>query len=427
MSSAVPFAGSARSPAIDLIALLERRAGAERGELAQGRLKQFRPAVHGPQRELARLALLAAPPRRRGHGVRLRVLPVVQPAHEKTTAVRRVVEGNARVVVLSPVEPRRVVREAIVPRVLLEARPVEVTNVGRGQAAAPEPARVRADEHHPLAAGGVAVDVEREQAGHLVLAALRRERPPLAQERPRPEICRGVDRHLVIVRQRDRHHPPFGRLVPEDVRVAELARPDVDDRIPGVKRERAALVEAVRKRLRLVPAPSRRVDRHHRRMARRPEAARVLRVDDDTAREDALAVGLARDRDGELLPVQQVRADGVPPDDAAARSGLIEKMPLAGVVHESVRIVHEQIRLREVKLRPPRLLIEGIRLRRRPDGRAAQQQRGRRGKCAGDSVHRRSRRRCRSFHCARTPPNSSRRQFARPLVASNFELLTSNF
>ena len=68
----------------------------------------------------------------------------------------------------------------------------------------------------------------------------------------------------------------------------------------------------------------------------------------------------SRERHRQMLPVQHVAADGVPPAHVpplgAERVVLVEEVVLALVVDEPVGIVHEVARRREVEPRPQRLV-----------------------------------------------------------------------
>ncbi len=196
---------------------------------------------------------------------------------------------------------------------------------------------------------------------------------------------------MLQCRQHRDHHPLLLRFVPEHLRVAEVAelvgvrcRRQRDDRVAGVLRPGAAAVDAVGERLRLrarlhVLAVGQRQGlrvqagehRHHRRLAGPPEAAGVLQVHHRAAGEEHLGhvarsilLGLQRDR--QLVPAQQVTADGVAPGHVAplvaVRVVLVEEVVLAVVVDEPVRVVHPVLGRRELELRAVGLAEVGRRV-----------------------------------------------------------------
>ena len=282
------------------------------------------------------------------------------------------VTGRRPALVARPVEAReqrarrwRVVAGDVVGA---ERRAVEVADEVLHARAAGDPARVEADQHHPLGLVALAVDLEREQVRALPGAADRVGGPEIAQVRPRLEVLRAVDRDFALHGLDGDHSPFAGWLVPEHLRVAELAVEVVEHRVTGVLGPGPTAVGAVGQRLILVVRPRARVDRHHRRVAARAEAARVLVVDHRATREDRL-VSLLRDRDGQLLPVHEIAADRVTPRHVAPRVPervvLVEEVILALVVDEPVGVVHPVLGRSEMKLRPVELLVAGgVRSRR---------------------------------------------------------------
>ena len=167
----------------------------------------------------------------------------------------------------------------------------------------------------------------------------------------------------MLVRQHGDHDPAPRRLVPERLRIAEVLQAQIEHRVLGVLRPRPAAVVAVGEVLRLLAVSVSRVDGDEARAVGprcRAKPARVVPVDDDAAREDHHPVGFVQG-DRQVLPVQQVGADGVAPAHMAPllaqRVVLVEQVVLALVEDEPVRVVHEVARWREVELRPQWLVI----------------------------------------------------------------------
>ena len=228
-----------------------------------------------------------------------RLLPgkraVCRPASERR-AGRRPAAVVGALEVGEDVTGRRRVRLRVVSR---EALAVEVADEVLRRRAAGDPARVEVDDHHPLGLLALAVDREREQVRALPDAAGRVGRAEVAEVRPVLEVGRAVDGDLALDRLGDDHPPLVRGRVPEHLRVAELARADVEHRVAGVALEGAAAVGAVGQRLRLRAGLRRGVDRHHRRVRARPEPARVVLVDHRAAREHQL-IALLGDRHRQL-------------------------------------------------------------------------------------------------------------------------------
>ena len=161
----------------------------------------------------------------------------------------------------------------------LEAGAVEVAEEVLHARAAGDPAGIEADDHDPLLVAPVAVDRQLEQVGALPGAADRVGRPEVAQVPPALEVLGPVDRDLALNGLDDDHPPLSVGLVPEHLRIAELAVGVVEHRVAGVLRPGPPAIGAVGQRLLLVIRVCARVDRHHRRVAARAEAARVPVVD----------------------------------------------------------------------------------------------------------------------------------------------------
>ena len=167
----------------------------------------------------------------------------------------------------------------------------------------------------------------------------------------------------------DHHGPAPGGLVPEDLRIAELLGADVQDRVPVVVQvPGAALVRGVGQGLGLVAADvGPRPHRDHGRVVRAAQAGGVLGVDDGRAREHPVLGGV-RDCHAQLLPVDQVLGDGVPPGHVAPVRAfgvvLVEHVVLAVVVDEPVGVVHPVLLRGVVGLRAPLLAgLAGVRNR----------------------------------------------------------------
>ena len=319
-------------------------------------------------------------------------LPAAGPLAERIARRRPRPEGRVLEAGVELAGRRRVLTEDVVGA---EGRAVEVADEVLHARAAGDPAGIEADEQHPLR---LAVDLEREQVRAFPRSADGVGRAEVAHVRPSLEVRRAVELHLVLQRLDDGHHPLALRRVPEHLRVAELARADVEHRIARVLRPRASAVGAVGQRLRLRPRPRAGVDRNHRRVAPAPEAARVPPVDDGAAREDRL-VALLRDGDGQVRPVHEVAADGMSPGHVPPRAServvLVEEVVLAAVVDQPVRIVHPVGGRREVELRPVGLPVRRAVLRGRRSSEADHERHGQRDAAqAPPTVHDRPSRLC---------------------------------
>ena len=99
------------------------------------------------------------------------------------------------------------------------------------------------------------------------------------------------------------------------------------------------------------------------RAGRFAQSAGVVPIHDGAARKDHLTV-LFGQRNRQMLPVDQVAADGVSPAHMAPFIAegivLIEQVILALVEDHPVRVVHEILFGREVELRPPRFVVKGL-------------------------------------------------------------------
>ena len=265
------------------------------------------------------------------------------------------------------------------------------------------PTRRGASSHvhveHPPRAAGLAFHGQLEEVRALpqpVHGALGAE---VAERFPAPEVGGGVEADLLLVGERDHHHPAAGGLVPEDLGVAEVPGPDVEHGVPPVLAPRPAGVHAHREVLRLAVVAVPGVDRDEAGgRVGAAEPARVPPVVDGAAGEGHDAVLLPQG-EGEVAPAQHVGARRVPPahvpPDVALGVVLVEEVVLAAEVHEPVRVVHEVARRREVVERPPGV----ARLRGRRDDRAWQQ--GRREQRSQD-------RPCHSFAPAEPAPPVTR-------------------
>ena len=139
---------------------------------------------------------------------------------------------------------------------------------------------------------------------------------------------------------------------------ARIAAAVTDDRVVFVLRKRHAAVEAVREAF---AAPGRGEVNQQRGIFRRAEAGGVLRVEERASREAEVILSLRGEGDRQLLPVQQVVADGVPPVDVAPLRCLrvvlkVHVIP-AAQHDEPVRVVEPAPACREMKLRTRRNLL----------------------------------------------------------------------
>ena len=313
-----------------------------------------------------------------GRGIRPRAVPPVAG-----------LVGDGPALVAAAVEPgedlagrQRVIRHRALRR---EGRAVEFADEVLAAGAAGHRTGVEVHDEHPLGVRRVAVDREREQVGALPDAAGRVGRAEVAEVRPRLQVVAAGEHDLVLQGLDGDHHPVrlarLGVGVAEHLRIAEVRRAAVVDRVALVLRPRQAVVEAVGERLGLLSGVGRvrlrvgaRVDRDHGRVLGRAESGAVGLVDHDRAGEDVLdrtplVVERLGDRERLLLPVHEVGAGGVAPAHVApagaVRVVLEEQVPGAVVVDQAVGVVHPVPLGREVQVRPVLLL------RRRNVGRRA--------------------------------------------------------
>ena len=131
-----------------------------------------------------------------------------------------------------------------------ERRAVEVADEVLGARAAGDPTRVEADEHDPLDVVRIAVDRQGEEVRALPDAADGVARAELGEPGPLLEVGRRPEIRTLCSSGDHRHHPPLvRRRVPEHLRVTELARADVDDRVARVLGPGLTVVGGVRQRL----------------------------------------------------------------------------------------------------------------------------------------------------------------------------------
>ena len=245
---------------------------------------------------------------------------------------------------------------------------VEIADeVLRGRATI-RPARIDAQQQHPARLAG-SLDADREEIGTLPHAAVRGDvAAKFTDLCPHLEVRRREEPHPITGGQ---HHDPLLRsFVPDDLRVAKVAQPRIGDH--GIADElgpRATPIVAPGETLCLeqVGLPcllhGHVVVREHRdegRLAADTEAAGVFPVHHCAAAEDqTMRVGI--ERDGQVLPAHEIRADGVAPvhgtPGGAFRIMLIEQMIFAVVEHHAVGIIHPLGRRREVILRPMRFAV----------------------------------------------------------------------
>ena len=282
-------------------------------------------------------------------------------AAERVTGGRPVAEG-AGLEVLYDGAARRGVGGAVVGGELLA---VEVADEVLGAGAARDAAGVEVDRQHPLGLLRVAVHGQREQVRALPHPAGGAGRAEVAQVGPVLEVRGAVEGDFVLVGEGDRHQPALGGGVPEHLRVAEVVRADVEDRVAGVLGPGGTAVGAVGEGLLLLAGRLLRTGVHgdQGRVLPGPEAGGVVLVQHHAAGEDHFLVVL-RNGQRELLPVGQVGADGVAPGHVApgvaGRVVLEEQVVPALVVDQSVGVVHPVLGRGEVELGPVLLVVEGV-------------------------------------------------------------------
>ena len=333
--SAAP--GSARPASIGC----PSRVGAPRRQLAEWRLHEADAVGRPAQRELARKRLDAAPRRR---GLDVGVGPVAHPPDPQPPAVGRrdVLVGQAGVEVLAVVHPERQAVGVVVD----EARAVERADEVLRARAADAPARVEVHVEHPAHVLRVAVDRQREEVGALPRAAGGACGAEVAQHLPALEIGRGEEPHLALAREHADHDPALRGLVPEHLRVAMIAARQIEHRVARVLRPGAPAIVAERQVLRLPLLGVARVDRDEARRARAvPHSPLVFEASTTALPEKIMMPSSSRMASGQMLPSQQVAADGVAPAHmpplVALGVVLVEEVVLAVEEDQPVRVVHE--------------------------------------------------------------------------------------
>ena len=234
--------------------------------------------------------------------------------------------------------------------VALEVLAIEVAHEIFCGTAAKETAGVDVDNHHPLLVVLVAVDGQLEEVGALKLVGLLTV--ALAESGdvvPVAQVVGAVEAHLLI--GRNNHVPLLHRCIPEYLRVAEVFQ-SVERSQHGVARilgEGASVVGAPCHALYLsVLVAGRGVEGHDGVLA---VAGGVVAVDDRRTGED-VAHGVAGDGGIELLPVEEVLADGVAPMHVAPLGtvGIVLEVEviLTVLVDHAVGVVHPTVGGREV-------------------------------------------------------------------------------
>ena len=246
--------------------------------------------------------------------------------------------------VLAPVEPL----DRLLRRVACERPAVKSAHEILRGAAAEEASGIDVDDHDPL--GLPLRRCQLEEIRTLELARLDAvPLAPCAHVFPLLEILRRVEAHLLVGRH---YHDPFAlRPVPEDLGVAEIldAVERSQHRIAFILRKGQAVVQAVCEALGLNKLPFSIVRRIEGDDSTLSESSSIVIVDHGTAGED-VAVAVAVQRDGLMLPVDQVRACRVTPvhvaPDAGERIVLIIEVIHSVLVEQAVRVVHPAVRRR---------------------------------------------------------------------------------
>lgn len=153
-------------------------------------------------------------------------------------------------------------------------------------------------------------------------------------------------------------------LIPEHARVAKVSHMKIEYRVSFISSPGLSVIPAVGEILCLPcllrVAAMTGVNRDQALLLRAAQAAGVLAVDDDAAREHHFAV-LLRDCDWKLIPMQQIRTDGVSPAHVtpliAEGIELKEEVVFPVKVDEAVGIVRPVLARREMYLRTIGLVV----------------------------------------------------------------------
>ena len=251
--------------------------------------------------------------------------------------------------VLTPVEPFHGGRLRVALK-LLAIKLADKILCGR---TAKDEARIDVDDHHVLLARRIAIDGQGEEVGTLKLVGLGAEAlAPLAHVGPLLEVLRLVEAHVLV--SRDDHVPRLRRLIPEDLRIAEV--------LQSVKRSHHGVALILGEGAAVILAVGHTLDLH---LLAIPHAVggvegddgiltksrRVARIDDGASRED-VSHRVAGNGGVEMIPVYEVAADGVAPVHVAPLRSvgvvLEVEMILPILVGESVGVVHPSVERRVV-------------------------------------------------------------------------------
>ncbi len=240
----------------------------------------------------------------------------------------------------------------------LELATVEVTNKILAEAAVDDPLRFVG-----------AFDLHREEVGAFGEADDAAFALPLLQigRGEEHELARFALRVLRIDRRElfallgavQDHHPALRGLVPVDFGVAIVVRHLGQHGIAGILRPGATAIIAEGESL-ITRRAGGGVDEHERRFFAGLKAGGVLPIDHARAGEHH-ALRLRMNRDGQLLPMQEIAAHRMPPALAAAFDAvgmqLVKQVMLTVEAQQAIRVVQAPTHRGEMKLRPPLLRI----------------------------------------------------------------------